>query len=228
MYPLFLLLSTSCIDTRSNSTCPRKGWGAQPGQVWFHVVDVKDHMADLGKKYQHVMLGARASRHPRSPCWKFLFQLVGHFPPRLAPISPDLDNAMQEHLVDPLGYGFLMSIIIYYHLLSSIIIYYHLLSSIIIYYHLLSSIIIYYHLLSMIKFPIPRRLKAFQYLPRTRPLAPGALLLAPGHVHLGLNLQAPSVGATKLLGTWKRKGNPTRMEAWGFKKQHHLISTGNV
>lgn len=33
----------------------------------------------------------------------------------------------------------------------------------------------------------------------TRPLAPGALLLAPGHVHLGLNLQAPSVGATKLL-----------------------------
>jgi len=33
----------------------------------------------------------------------------------------------------------------------------------------------------------------------SRPLAPGALLLAPGHVHLGLNLQAPSIGATKLL-----------------------------
>eukprot|EP00913_Durusdinium_trenchii_P023133 g21715.t1 len=33
----------------------------------------------------------------------------------------------------------------------------------------------------------------------TRPLAPGALLLAPGHVYLGLHLQAPSMGMTKLL-----------------------------
>ena len=49
--PLFLLLSPSWIGTRSNSTCPGKGWRAQPAhRVWFHVVDVKDRMADQGEK----------------------------------------------------------------------------------------------------------------------------------------------------------------------------------